>query len=355
MKVGGKTYRYEYDGNGQRTRKSNEDGGYTEYYLVDGLAVAERRYYAGGSERYTMRYLYDESNSPVGLGLKYPGESLWTYFYFEKNVQGDVIGLYRSDYSSSRGYYGTLVARYSYDPYGRPVSMTNASGTTISQTAYNVAAYNPFRYRGYRYDGETGLYYLQSRYYDPETCRFINADSYASTGQGLAGCNMFAYCNNNPTTYEDQTGEKTITIGAGANLTAILGFSVGIGISFDFSGNIAIQYSYSVPKSSQEMSIGLLDIGAAIQVQYTNAETVDDLNGISSYIGGSGGVLGYGGVDVISSAPVADMSGDGEIDGFQVSVGVGVGVDMHVSQTKTKTIYKTTWKKIWKGIVDVFN
>ncbi|MFR8873004.1 MAG: hypothetical protein ACLVHV_05745 [Oscillospiraceae bacterium] len=79
-----------------------------------------------------MRYLYDESNSPVGLGLKYPGESLWTYFYFEKNVQGDVIGLYRSDYSSSRGYYGTLVARYSYDPYGRPVSMTNASGTTIS-------------------------------------------------------------------------------------------------------------------------------------------------------------------------------------------------------------------------------
>ena len=153
-----------------------------------------------------MRYLYDESNSPVGLGLKYPGESLWTYFYFEKNVQGDVIGLYRSDYSSSRGYYGTLVARYSYDPYGRPVSMTNASGTTISQTAYNVAAYNPFRYRGYRYDGETGLYYLQSRYYDPETCRFIDADSYASTGQGLVGFNMFSYCNNNPINTLDVTG-----------------------------------------------------------------------------------------------------------------------------------------------------
>ena len=206
MKVGGKTYRYEYDGNGQRTRKSNEDGGYTEYYLIDGLAVAERRYYAGGSERYTMRYLYDESNSPVGLGLKYPGESLWTYFYFEKNVQGDVIGLYRSDYSSSRGYYGTLVARYSYDPYGRPVSMTNASGTTISQTAYNVAAYNPFRYRGYRYDGETGLYYLQSRYYDPETCRFINADSYAGTGQGITGYNMFSYCNSNPICQIDVSG-----------------------------------------------------------------------------------------------------------------------------------------------------
>ena len=210
VKVGGKTYRYEYDGNGQRTRKSNEDGGYTEYYLVDGLAVAERRYYAGGSERYTMRYLYDESNSPVGLGLKYPGESLWTYFYFEKNVQGDVIGLYRSDYSSSRGYYGTLVARYSYDPYGRPVSMTNASGTTISQTAYNVAAYNPFRYRGYRYDGETGLYYLQSRYYDPETCRFINADCSVSTGQGLNGHNMFSYSLNDPINRVDEDGQASI-------------------------------------------------------------------------------------------------------------------------------------------------
>ena len=149
---------------------------------------------------------YRESNSPAGLGLKYPGESLWTYFYFEKNVQGDVIGLYRSDYSSSRGYYGTLVARYNYDPYGRPVSMTNASGTTISQTAYNVAAYNPFRYRGYRYDGETGLYYLQSRYYDPETCRFINADSYAGTGQGITGYNMFAYCNSNPICQIDVSG-----------------------------------------------------------------------------------------------------------------------------------------------------
>ena len=225
VKVGGKTYRYEYDGNGQRTRKSNEDGGYTEYYLVDGLAVAERRYYAGGSERYTMRYLYDESNSPVGLGLKYPGESLWTYFYFEKNVQGDVIGLYRSDYSSSRGYYGTLVARYSYDPYGRPVSMTNASGTTISQTAYNVAAYNPFRYRGYRYDGETGLYYLQSRYYDPETCRFINADCSVSTGQGLNGHNMFSYSLNDPIS-AGYAASAAVVCGAGSMAAGVISSAV---------------------------------------------------------------------------------------------------------------------------------
>jgi len=61
-----------------------------------------------------------------------------------------------------------------------------------------TANINPFRYRGYYYDVETGLYYLQSRYYDPEIGRWINADGYVSTGQELLGFNMFVYCGNNP-------------------------------------------------------------------------------------------------------------------------------------------------------------
>ena len=68
------------------------------------------------------------------------------------------------------------------------------------------ASYNPFRYRGYYYDTETGLYYLQSRYYNPQWGRFLNADGLVSTGQGLLGYNMYAYCNNNPVMYVDPTG-----------------------------------------------------------------------------------------------------------------------------------------------------
>ena len=71
---------------------------------------------------------------------------------------------------------------------------------------------NPLRYRGYVYDDETRLYYLQSRYYDPEIGRFINADIYTSTGQGLLGNNMFAYCLNNPVNYVDGTGATTETL-----------------------------------------------------------------------------------------------------------------------------------------------
>ena len=65
---------------------------------------------------------------------------------------------------------------------------------------------NPFRYRGYYYDAEGGLYYLQSRYYDPVIGRFVSADEYVSTGQGIVGYNMFAYCGNNPVTRADSTG-----------------------------------------------------------------------------------------------------------------------------------------------------
>jgi RHS repeat-associated protein len=64
--------------------------------------------------------------------------------------------------------------------------------------ATTLGTLNPLRYRGYVYDTETGFYYLQSRYYDPQIGRFLNADAYASTGQGLLGNNMFAYCLNNP-------------------------------------------------------------------------------------------------------------------------------------------------------------
>ena len=91
---------------------------------------------------------------------------------------------------------GNIAASYRYDPWGRVISATGS-----------MANINPLRYRGYYYDTETGFYYLQSRYYDPTVCRFINADSYASTGQDFLGFNMFAYCGNSPINNVDYTGK----------------------------------------------------------------------------------------------------------------------------------------------------
>ena len=75
-----------------------------------------------------------------------------------------------------------------------------------------MAVVNPLQYRSYYHDSETGFYYLQSRYYDPEICRFINADSYASTGQSYLGYNTFAYCGNDPVNRTDADGEFWATV-----------------------------------------------------------------------------------------------------------------------------------------------
>ncbi|MBE6683537.1 MAG: RHS repeat-associated core domain-containing protein [Ruminococcaceae bacterium] len=78
--------------------------------------------------------------------------------------------------------------------------------TTTGTLASTVGAYNPFRYRSYYYDTETGFYYLQSRYYDPTVGRFLNSDGIIGANGGIEGYNMFAYCNNNPVMYADETG-----------------------------------------------------------------------------------------------------------------------------------------------------
>jgi len=75
-----------------------------------------------------------------------------------------------------------------------------------------MAQHNPLRYRGKYFDNSTGLYYLQSRFYDPMVGRFINADGYVSTGQGILGFNMFTYCLNNPANFEDQDGYMALAL-----------------------------------------------------------------------------------------------------------------------------------------------
>ena len=105
---------------------------------------------------------------------------------------------------------GNRVVEYTYDAWGKLISTTGTLATSL-------AADNPFRYRGYYYDTETGLYYLTTRYYDPEVCRFISADVYMTTGQGVLGGNMWAYCGNNPVVrYEVQGEFWNIIIGAAA-------------------------------------------------------------------------------------------------------------------------------------------
>ena len=158
----------------------------THEYLTLSGKVARETVKKNGSVTDVLDFVYDESGRPFALNYSTNGSSFTTYYYI-LNLQGDVVKLVTAS--------GSAVATYEYDAWGNILSK---SGT--------MADKNPLRYRGYYYDVETGFYYLQSRYYDPVNRRFINADTYASTGQGFIGTNMFAYCNNLPTAYSDHSG-----------------------------------------------------------------------------------------------------------------------------------------------------
>ena len=114
----------------------------------------------------------------------------------------------RGDIEELRHLNGSLIARYKYDAWGN-TKVLDANNVEITNSS-SIALQNPFRYRGYYYDSESGLYYLQSRYYDPVTCRFVNADEMSTLGvspMDISDKNLYAYCDNNPINRTDNGGK----------------------------------------------------------------------------------------------------------------------------------------------------
>ena len=187
---------YQYDHNGTLIKRTDSSGSYVIFQMVDGKAVGETRYNASGTVTLYMRYTFDEQGSVVGISLWYPSQGAWTDFYFAKNLQGDVVAVYRESDKA-------LVASYAYDSWGNILSKSG-----------NLADINPLRYRSYYFDTESWFYYLQSRFYDPAIGRFINADDPALLGANgdFASQNLFTYCGNNPVIRADTGGHAWETI-----------------------------------------------------------------------------------------------------------------------------------------------
>ena len=176
----GQSWSFTYDANSMRTERRNANGGYMYTYTYNGEQLS--RMTCGNN---VMWFTYGADGSP--LTINYNG----TTYYYVTNLQGDVVAILNSS--------GTAVVNYTYDAWGKPFNPTGSMASTLGY-------YNPLRYRGYVYDEETGLYYLQSRYYNPTIGRFINADNQLATGD-FTGLNLFAYCDNNPVVRVDPNGQ----------------------------------------------------------------------------------------------------------------------------------------------------
>ena len=252
MNYGAMVYSFEYNDSGIRTSKTVN--GIEHVYTLNGSQIVTESWVQNGVE-YFIVYLYDESGAPIGMQYR-TSNYAWAEFdnfYFEKNLFGDIVAIYNEA--------GTKIGYYKYDAWGVCTASVESTASTFEKKV--VRMLNPFRYRGYYYDTETGLYYLQSRYYNPQWGRFLNVDGYINANGDLIGFNMYAYCSNNPIMYTDPSGTSIITI-------IVAGVIIGLVVL-----SLSSCSDPDIPEPEGELSTG---VGAAQKYRYSDGNTTDPQN-----------------------------------------------------------------------------
>lgn len=217
-----------------------------------------------------LQFIYD--NSGVA-GVIYADKQ---YFY-RKDAQGNIVAILDRD--------GNIVVRYIYDCWGNH-AVIDANGQDIVNMQH-IGNLNPFRYRSYYYDTETGLYYLQTRYYDPELGRFISQDSieYADP-QSINGLNLYAYCGNNPVMGYDPSGmkakwyeiwKKDWWVQAGKVVGGIVLAAVGVAIT---SSTLLPAMASPLFAVAAEFGLTLSLYGAALAGSVFNSAIESDMSAI---------------------------------------------------------------------------
>lgn len=193
------TIAYQYNDQGYRISKVITVGTTVETYIFDLLgSTVHRETYVkkvGGvtQDTYVVRYLIDSDGSIIGFICENE-----TYYYL-KDHQGNIISIIDES--------GNELVQYEYDAFGNVINDPN----DLNGDIYEI---NPYTYRGYRVDSETSWYYLNSRYYNPEVSRFLNADGLLGQIGDIQSSNLYAYCSNNSVTFIDPSG-RTQEVGSG--------------------------------------------------------------------------------------------------------------------------------------------
>ena len=346
---------FEYNADGIRTEKTYAERAgevpvYTDVYTVDGSKILseQRTDEETGNVIRTIYYVYDANGQPVGM--KYNGVQYW----YQKNMQGDVVRILNAS--------GAEVVSYAYDAWGKVLSVSGSLSST-------VGAANPFRYRGYYYDTETGWYYLNSRYYDPNVGRFLspdNANLLLASPRALTDKNLYAYCDNNPVMRTDDNGDFW-HIAVGGLLGGLIGGIAQVASNiiegenaFDGVGAAFISGAASGALASTGVGIvGSIVGNAGISMAENVVTQVIDNNGFDDFdvgdmlidgaIGGISGAVGgagYGSNHLKSASKQLTKRITNEM--------VRHGVDTVIRETKKAVTYyvKSVGGMLKRGIID---
>ena len=193
---------YGYDARGRRISKN----GVTFTYDSNGNIIKQSN---------GLVFMYDHTGV---FAVQYNNAT----YYYRKDIQGNIIALLDNT--------GTVVVKYKYDAWGK-CKVLDATGAEITDNTH-IGILNPFRYRSYYFDHGIGLYFLKTRYYDPEIGRFMTIDDIAYLDpESINGLNLYAYCLNNPIIYSDPTGHSaTLAIILGiVALAGLITTCIGVG------------------------------------------------------------------------------------------------------------------------------
>ena len=258
-----------YDGFKQRVQK-DKDGCVTKYYYINNLLIFEERN-VFSNEIHKIKYLYSHEGI-IGFVLSGYNASLnlnGVYLY-EKSIQQDVMTIVNSN--------NQVVAMYAYDAWGNH-KVLNPNGTENTSLTF-VGNINPIRYRSYYYDTDLKMYWLTTRYYDPEVGRFISPDHYSYLDyQKLHGLNLYAYSKNNPVMYYDPSGHiPFLLFFANAVAFAVTAATVAFNIK------IGVDSTYGMANDVIQLASGNINPDENVQGQINNSSSMQTIIGKLGYL-----------------------------------------------------------------------
>lgn len=324
---GNQTFTYQYDDQGLRIKKKTPSEMIT--YVYDGNKLISEL-----GDSYRLEFLYDEYGELYGFIRNQSNK----YFYVRDALR-NIIGIVDKN--------GNMVVQYKYTAYGQ---------CTIISNNMVLANLNPFRYKGYYYDNESGMYYCHSRYYVPEWCRWLNADSPNFLQlESLNGMNLFAYCGNDPINYSDDMGNLPKWVGSALKILGAVGVVLAVtALTVATAGMAAAALGASTAVIGAVVTgaavgglvSGGLEIGAQV---YENG--VDDIDlgsvAIESFTGSAYGAIS--GVSSTTTSAAARLA----MRGAKVALG-GLGTALHGINDGNLTeeqIIHEVYKSIRSGLI----